>query len=169
MVADINNVTVVGNLAADPEVKIFSSGATRCRFRVALNGRFVDKETGEWKDKDPVYMTVVAWSELAANVGASVRRGDRVVVIGRLRQFRYEPAEGDKRTVTELDALTVAADLSFAIARATKVKREMPASADGAPPSPEPTDDDIPAEEVEAEPGDLDELEPENLPELAHS
>lgn len=167
---DTNTVTLIGNLAADPEVRILETGATLCKMRVALNDGWYDREKQEWRDKDTIYMRVVMWRELAANVGASVRRGDRVVVIGKILQRTYEVAEGDKRTITEVEAHNVALDLTRAIARATKVYRELPTAAEPGTPTPvadpEPTDSGEDPDEVEISD---EELEAAGFEELARS
>ena len=168
--ADTNTVTFVGNLTADPEVRILETGATLCKMRVALNDGWYDREKKEWRDRDTIYMRVVMWRELAANVGASARRGDRIVVIGKILQRTYEVAEGDKRTITEVEAHHVALDLTRAIARATKVYREMPSAQPGGTPQPDEPEPALRAieEPEEAEMSD-DELEAAGLEELARS
>ena len=137
--ADTNIVTIVGNIAADPEMRFLDNGTAITRMRVALNDGWYDREKGEWQERETVWMRIVMWRDLAANVAASLRRGDRVVVVGKLRQHTYEVAENDKRTITEVEAQTVGLDLSRSMAAVMKVRRDAPAATDG---SASPADDD---------------------------
>lgn len=116
-------VTIVGNLAADPELKHTEQGHARATLRVACNDGYFDRETNEWRDREPVFMRVTAWRDLAKNVVASLRKGDRVVVIGKLSQFTFEPEPGQRRTLTQLEATSVAVDLTRAVAQVARFRK----------------------------------------------
>ncbi|MFJ9869079.1 single-stranded DNA-binding protein [Streptomyces sp. NPDC101165] len=113
-------ITVVGNLVDDPELRYTPSGAAVAAFRVASTPRVFDKTANEWKDGDSLFLTCSAWRTLGENVAASLARGSRVIVQGRLKQRSYEDREGVKRTVVELDVEEVGPSLLRATATVTK-------------------------------------------------
>jgi single-strand DNA-binding protein len=117
------NVTIVGNLTNDPELRFTPSGAAVASFTVASNSRYLDKTTNEWKDGEPVFMRCSVWRQYAENVAESLTRGTRVIVTGRLKQRSYDTREGEKRTVLELEVDDVGPALRTATAKVTKVAR----------------------------------------------
>ena len=98
-------ITVVGNLTADPELRFTPSGAAVANFTVASTPRIYDRQSGEWKDGDALFLRCNIWREAAENVAESLTRGSRVIVTGRLKQRSFETREGEKRTVFEVEAL----------------------------------------------------------------
>jgi single-strand DNA-binding protein len=104
-------ITVVGNVGWTPNHKALASGTVVTDFRLAHTPSRFDKATGEWKDLETMWYSVTCWRGLADNVAASVRKGDRVVVTGRLSQRSYEK-DGEKRISLEIDASSVGFDLS---------------------------------------------------------
>lgn len=117
------NITVVGNLTNDPELRFTPSGAAVASFTIASNSRFLDKTTNEWKDGEPVYMRCSVWRQYAENVAESLTRGTRVIATGRLKQRSYDTREGEKRTVMEMEVDDVGPALRTATAKVTKVAR----------------------------------------------
>ena len=118
-----NTMTITGNLADDPELRFTPAGQPVARFRIASTPRYRDSTTGEWKDGEPLFLTCVAWRQLAENVAESLTRGARPIVTGKLRQRSYQTREGDKRTVYELDVDEVGPSLRNATAKVSKVTR----------------------------------------------
>ncbi|MGH8776551.1 MAG: single-stranded DNA-binding protein [Jiangellaceae bacterium] len=116
-------ITVVGNLTDDPELRFTPSGAAVANFRVASTPRTFDRQTNEWKDGDPLFLSCSVWRQAAENVAESLHRGARVVVTGRLKQRSYETREGEKRTVVELDVDEIGPSLRYATAKVTKTQR----------------------------------------------
>ena len=116
-------ITVVGNLTNDPELRFTPSGAAVASFTIASNSRYLDKNTNEWKDGDPVYMRCSVWRQYAENVAESLTKGTRVIVTGRLKQRSYETREGEKRTVMEIDVDDVGPALRYATAKVNRVQR----------------------------------------------
>jgi len=106
-------ITLIGNLTTDPELRFTSTGTAVANFTVATNPRAFDKTSGEWHDTEPLFLRCTLWRAPAENLAESLRRGDRVIVVGRLRQRSFETREGEKRTVTECDATEVGASLQF--------------------------------------------------------
>jgi single-strand DNA-binding protein len=105
-------VTVHGNLVADPIQRSTASGASVVGIRIASSGRRFDKPSGEFRDGDTMYIGVSCWRALGGHVLASLRKGDSVVVLGRLLFRSYDDKQGNRRTVHEIDAIAVGPDLS---------------------------------------------------------
>jgi single-strand DNA-binding protein len=124
-------VTVVGNLTNDPELRFTPSGAAVASFTVASSSRYLDKQTNEWKDGDPVYMRCSVWRQYAENVAESLQKGTRVIVQGRLKQRSYETREGEKRTVVEMEVDDVGPALRYATAKVNRVQRQGAGPSDG--------------------------------------
>jgi single-strand DNA-binding protein len=115
-----------GNLVADPAQRSVANGMRVTRFRIACSGRRFDRGSNEWVSTDPVYMSVVCWRQLGDNVMQTLRKGDSVVVIGRLTYREYEDANGGgRRSFYEVDALAVGPDLSRYVAMLARPTREL--------------------------------------------
>lgn len=113
-------ITVIGNLVDDPELRYTPSGAAVAKFRVASTPRTFDRESGQWRDGEAMFLTCSVWRQYAENVAESLSRGSRVIVQGKLKQRSYETREGEKRTVFELDVEEVGPALRFATAKINK-------------------------------------------------
>ena len=116
-------ITIVGNLTADPELRFTTSGTAVASFTIASTPRVFDKNTGQYKDGDALFMRASVWRELAEHVTESLAKGQRVIATGRLKQRSYDDAEGVKRTVVELDVEEVGPSLRFATAKVVKATR----------------------------------------------
>ena len=123
MAAGDTQITIVGNLVGDPELRYTQTGQAVATFRVASTPRFRDNTTGEWKDGDSLFLSCNVWRQAAENVAESLQRGTRVIVSGRLRQRSYETREGEKRTVYEIEVDDVGPSLRNASAKVTKSSR----------------------------------------------
>ena len=123
MAAGDTQITIVGNLVGDPELRYTQTGQAVATFRVASTPRFRDNATGEWKDGDSLFLSCNVWRQAAENVAESLQRGTRVIVSGRLRQRSYETREGEKRTVYEVEVDDVGPSLRNASAKVTKSSR----------------------------------------------
>ena len=133
MAAGDINVTIVGNLTNDPELRFTPSGAAVASFTVAASSRYLDRQTNEWKDSDPVFMRCSVWRQYAENVAESLQKGMRVIVQGRLKQRSYETREGEKRTVVEMEVDDVGPALRYATAKITRTQRGDSGGGYGAP------------------------------------
>lgn len=118
--ANETNVTVVGNLTADPELRFAQSGIAVCNFTVASTPRTWDKGSGQWKDGDTMFLPCSIWRQAAENVAESLTKGCRVIVHGKLRQRSYDDREGNKRTVYEVEVEEVGPSLLRATAVVTR-------------------------------------------------
>src|SRR3954452_13679245 len=117
-------ITLVGNLVDDPGPPFTPSGAAVAKFRLASTPRTYDKQSGEWKDGESLFLTCNVWRQAAENVAESLQRGMRVIVQGRLKQRSYETREGEKRTVYEIEADDVGPSLKSATAKVNKTQRQ---------------------------------------------
>jgi len=124
-------ITVVGNLTDDPELRFTPSGAAVAKFRIASTPRTLDRQSGEWKDGEPLFLACNIWRDAAEHVAESLQRGARVIVQGRLRQRSYETREGEKRTVYELEVDEIGPSLRYATAKVQKMSRSSGGSGGG--------------------------------------
>ena len=124
MAAGDTNITMIGNLVDDPELRFTPSGAAVAKFRVASTPRYLDKNTNEWKDGDSLFLQCQIWRQAAENVAESLTKGMRVILSGRLKQRSYETKEGEKRTVFEVEVDEVGPSLRNATAKVTKTTRQ---------------------------------------------
>lgn len=122
-------ITIVGNLVDDPELRFTASGVAVANFRVASTPRQFDKATNEWKDGDSLFLSCSVWRQYAENVAESLQKGNRVIVVGSLKQRSYETNAGEKRTVFEIDVEEVGPALRSATTKVAKVARSNPGAA----------------------------------------
>jgi single-strand DNA-binding protein len=116
-------ITIIGNLVDDPELRFTPSGAAVANFRVASTPRTFDRQSGEWRDGETLFLSCSVWRQAAENVAESLQKGMKVIVQGRLKQRSFETREGEKRTVFELDVDEVGPSLRNATAKVTKTTR----------------------------------------------
>ena len=126
-------ITLVGNMVADPELRFTPSGVAAASIRIAVTPRNRDNASGEWKDSETVWLSGTVWRQYAENVAESLRKGMRVIVIGRLKQRSYETREGEKRTVYEVDIDDIGPALRYATASIQRTSRGSSADAGAAP------------------------------------
>jgi single-strand DNA-binding protein len=137
-------ITVVGNVATEPESQMTAKGVPFTRFRLATSARRWDAERGGWTDGMTSFYTVRTWRAMAGNVKESVGLGEPMVVHGRLR-IREEERDGRRHAVAEIEASAVGHDLSRGTTRFTRPTSPPPT---GTPPPPAP----VPAAEIPAQP-----------------
>ena len=112
------HVTITGNLTDDPDLRHTPNGNPVATFRLAVTARVKDGEG--WRDGDTSFFRINVWRQLAEHVAESLAKGDRAVVIGRLKSRSWETPEGDKRSVVEVEADEVAPSLRWAIAKSER-------------------------------------------------
>ncbi|MBA3727857.1 MAG: single-stranded DNA-binding protein [Actinobacteria bacterium] len=123
-----NQVTIVGNVTRDPELRYTPNGAALVKFGVAVNRRFKDEVSGQWKDGETSFFDVTAWRSLAENIAESITQGTRVVIVGRLRTNSWETQEGEKRSKVEIEAEEIGPSLKWATAKVDKQGRSSGSS-----------------------------------------
>lgn len=99
----MNQVIIIGNLVAAPEIRCTQSNVTVTTFTVAVNRQFVAAN----KEREADFIPVVTWNKLAEICGKSLDKGKKVAVCGRLQVRRYEGKDGNKRILFEVVADSV--------------------------------------------------------------
>lgn len=130
----MNQVTLYGNLGADPESRVTRGGQFVLKLRMATTDRYKDSKDGQWKDATE-WHSVVVWGPRGEALSQRLSKGSRILVSGKLRTTSYEDRDGNKRYTTEV----IANDVEFDF-------RKGPASEEPptAVPADEPAGDDIP-------------------------
>lgn len=124
-----NQITVVGNLVDDPELRFNEAGKARMTGRVAINDSY--KKGDSW-ERRTTYMNLVAWDGLAENCAQSFVKGDRIVVVGRYQESQYDNAAGVRSYFSEIVCDEIAGSVKWAITsmvKSTKEEREAFANA----------------------------------------
>jgi single-strand DNA-binding protein len=117
-----NQVTLIGNLTRDPEIKYTQGGQARCNFSIAVNRRWQNRQTQEWEEAVG-FFNVVCWRDIAEHVAESLAKGARVIVTGRLDQRSWETDTNEKRSVVEVNADDVGPSLKYATAEVVRTER----------------------------------------------
>lgn len=115
--------TLVGNVTKECELRYTAGGRAVTSFGLAVNRRYM--VNNEWQE-EVSFFNVVCWADLAENVAASLDKGNRAIVTGRLAQRTYETREGEKRNVVEVVADSIGADLRWATCEVTRTERKQP-------------------------------------------
>lgn len=127
---------IVGNLTADPELRYTQNGLAVVNFTIASTPRETDRQSGQQKDGEPVFLRCSAWREFAEHIAGSLTKGNRVVAFGRYRQRRYQTEDQQNRTSHEFEVEAIGPDLRWATAAVTRVQNGNGASAPSAPAAP---------------------------------
>jgi single-strand DNA-binding protein len=131
MAAGDTQITIIGNLVDDPQLRYTPTGQAVANFRVASTPKIFDRNTNEWKDGDSLFLTCNVWRQSAENVAESLQRGMRVIVSGRLRQRSWETREGEKRNVYEIEVDEVGPSLRYASAKVVRSSRATSSGSGG--------------------------------------
>jgi len=123
-----STVTLVGNLTRDPELRFTSGGRGQAQFGLAVSRRY--QVNNEWQEQTS-FFNIVAWGTLGENAAASLGKGTRVIVTGRLEQRQYETKEGEKRSVVEIIADEIGPSLRWARAEVERIARDGGGSGGG--------------------------------------
>ena len=121
-----NEITITGNLVREPELRFTAGGTATCGFGVAVNRRY--QQNGEWVDAPTNFFNVTVWGQYGENVAASLSKGDRVLVKGRLDFRKYQNKEGVEVTTHDIIADEVCPSLKYATAQISRVERESTGS-----------------------------------------
>jgi single-strand DNA-binding protein len=118
-----SHIDLAGFVASEPAFKRIAGGTSTAKLRVAYTERRFNRETGEWADGPTSFVTVMCWRTLADNVAVCLRKGEPVLVRGRLRVREYEGKEGSPRIAVEIEASSVGHDLSRGVAHFSRTRR----------------------------------------------
>ncbi len=153
-----DTMTLSGFVATTPRHLITAEGLSVTSFRLASNLRRFDRSKNGWVDAGTNWYSVSTYRQLASNVVGSIRKGDRVLVTGRLRISEW--GDGDKRGVNiDLDAEALGHDLRWGTASFTRTIRSEPVETGSAsePDSPgQASDLATPADDAESSDVDAD-------------
>jgi len=116
-----NDITIIGNLTREPELRFTTGGTATCSFGVAVNRRY--QQNGEWVDAPTQFFNVTVWAQYGENVAASLAKGDRVCVRGRLEFRKYTNKEGVEVTTHDIQADEVCVSLKFATCTVQRTPR----------------------------------------------
>jgi single-strand DNA-binding protein len=134
--------TLIGNATSDAEVRYTQSGLPVCSFTIAHNERKFNRQTQEWDEGEAQFVRVNVWREQAEHAGASVRKGQRVVAVGKIAMTSYTTKEGETRNQLEMQADEVAVSLRYGTTTyqkaAPKGQRPQAAAVADEPWSPQP-------------------------------
>ena len=152
-----DTITVVGNVATEPQYRRMPTGVIVTSFRVACTQRRQDKVTGEWSDASTNWFSASTYRGLAEHAHSSLHKGDRVILTGRLRVRNWE-AGAKRGTNVEIDVDAVGHDLLWGTSRFTKDAAahddpQPPAEGEGEWPTATPGDWGAPAGEQPGTPG----------------
>ncbi|ADP83181.1 single-stranded DNA-binding protein [Pseudofrankia inefficax] len=117
------NITLVGNLIDNPNLRITPTGAYVCSFRIASTARRYDRAQDRWIDSAPLFIDIICWRRLAEHVAASLGKGDRALVSGRLQQNEFQTLQGERRRRYEIYAEAVGLELTWHPARINRAVR----------------------------------------------
>lgn len=113
-------ITIVGSLGADPEPRVSQAGKSWVTFSVASAPRVKNRETDQWEDGETIWFNCRAYGDAAENIAASLAKGNRVIVQGRLTQRSYTDKQGNPRTSLDLEVDEVGPTLRWATASVTR-------------------------------------------------
>lgn len=123
-----NSVTLVGNLTREPELRFTTGGRATASFGLAVSRRY--QMNGEWQEQTS-FFNVVAWGTLGENAAASLSKGTRIIVTGRLEQRTYETQQGEKRNIVEVIADEIGPSLRWARAEVERIARDASSGGGG--------------------------------------
>jgi single-strand DNA-binding protein len=125
------SITLVGNLADDPELRYTQGGVAVASVRVAATPRTLNRQTNEWVDGDTLWVRCTAWREVAENVAQTLTKGTRVIVTGRMKPpSAYQTAQGEARASLELEIDEIGPSLRYATATIAKRSRDAVGAAE---------------------------------------
>jgi single-strand DNA-binding protein len=144
MAFESNFITFVGNLTDDPELRFTGGGTPVATLRVASNRRWTGRDGQQ--QEETTFLNVNAWRDLAENASESLNKGDRVIVIGRVKVRSYENKDNQTVWITEIEADEIAPSLRWAKASTQRTNRSSDSSDGGSTnfSPPPPADDDVP-------------------------
>lgn len=124
----LNQFVLLGNLSRDPEIKYTNEGLAITDLRIAVNKRWRDKDGNENENVD--FFNVTAWNRLAENCASKLKKGDRVIISGRLNHRSFDTKDGKKINIMNIVADVVAPSLEFSLPDTDSENNALSESAD---------------------------------------
>ena len=125
-----NTITLIGNLTRDPELRYTTGGRGVATIGLAVSRNY--QVNGEWQE-EVSFFNIICWGDLGENAAASLTKGNRCIVSGRMVQRSYETNAGEKRTVFEVVADEIGPSLRWATAQVERTERSGGFGEAGAP------------------------------------
>jgi len=116
-------VVLAGYVAREPKYRKTHNGYSYTSLRVGYTPRRMDRDSGEWSDGGTSFVTVFCWRGLAENVAMCVRKGDPVLLKGKLQVRPYTDKDGGKRVAVEVEASSIGHDLNRGVAMFQRAQR----------------------------------------------
>ena len=116
-------ITATGNLVFEPDFQVTQSGVSRCKMRIACNERRKNQD-GTWTDGETSYFDIVLWRGLAESAADTFKKGQPILVVGKLKVVKYEDKNGVERTTVEITADEIAAVVKASKAKATATESD---------------------------------------------
>jgi single-strand DNA-binding protein len=104
-------VTLIGNLVRDPELRFTAKGDAVANFTIAVNERV--KQGNDWVDGEPSYYDATAWRNLAEQVTEHLRKGSRVIAVGKMKIEKYEAKDGTQRSKPAITVDEIGSSIRF--------------------------------------------------------
>lgn len=145
-----DTITVTGLVATEPRHIETETKLTITSFRLASNQRRFDRSANAWVDGDTNWYTITAFRQLGMHAATSLRKGDRIIVTGRVRQRAWESEKG-KGITFEIDADALGHDLTFGRSTFTRTLKTGDSASKASDQSV--SDDAFPSADEGAEPG----------------
>jgi single-strand DNA-binding protein len=117
--SEVERVTLVGNLTADPELRFTPSGLQVANLRLAVTPR-TRQQDGTWRDGETSFHTVTVWRDQAEHATETLAKGARVIVVGRPKERTWTDQDGTEHHVVEVDAEELGPSLRWATAKVTR-------------------------------------------------
>lgn len=108
-----NTITIIGNMTGDPELRYTNTGTPVANFTIACSERVFDRQSNEWKDGQTVFWRCAIWREAAEHLAASVKKGARVIAVGRVRQEEWTGEDGQKKQGMKIEVDEIGPSLRF--------------------------------------------------------
>jgi single-strand DNA-binding protein len=105
MAEGLNRVILLGNLGADPELRMTNGGTAVLNLRLATSESYLDRN--KQRQERTEWHRVVIWGRRAEALGKILTKGDRILVEGGLRTSSYEDKDGNKKYTTEVVATNI--------------------------------------------------------------
>lgn len=125
MSVEDQQLTIVGTMGGEPDLRFTPSGAAVCNFSVAVNHRYFNRNSGQWEEKGTDWWRCNAWRGMAENISESFRKGDRVIVVGTVASRTWDGKNGEKITSWELTVLEAGPSTKWATTRQIKADRQQ--------------------------------------------
>lgn len=119
----MNKITIIGNVGQDPELRFTQGGQSSVKMTVATSRKVKEEWVSTWH-------TVIAWGQLAENIAASVVKGTRVIVSGRLDVREWKDKNDNKKVSYEIVADEIGVSLKNATAQVDRIETKSAAPAD---------------------------------------